>query len=147
MKGHPNHMTDESKAAGSRTAHPAPSTGAFLILLVTLWALNLADIFQTLYLKEVGLLASEANIFIDFFLKGGRGYFFLAKLLALVLISLILVRGWLDRGGIKMYGTTFSQADVRKAIHFLLSAGVVYYTVIVIFPFIAMLLSGFFTSE
>jgi len=123
-----------------------PGTGTFWILLLTLWALNLADIFQTLYLKESGFLAQEANLFIDFFLREGAWQFFGAKVLALVLVTLILSRGWFDATGIKFQGTQYSQLQVRKAISFLLSVGVLYYVVIVVFPFIAMLISGFFTA-
>ena len=122
-----------------------PTTGAFITLLITIWALNLADIYQTLYLKESGFLAEEANWFIDFFLKEGRAPFFLAKLLALILITSILIRGWIDQRGIKLFNIQYDQAQARAAIYFLLGAGAVYYIFIVGFPFVAMLISGMFT--
>lgn len=123
-----------------------PGTGAFIILLITLWALNLADIYQTLYLKQSGLLAEEANWFIDFFLKEGRTPFFLAKILALILITSIVIRGWIDQKGIRLLNIQYTQGQARAAIYFLLSAGVIYYIFIVGFPFAAMLVSGLFTD-
>jgi hypothetical protein len=123
-----------------------PSTGIFWMLLITLWALNFADTMQTLYLNETGFLAQEANLFMDFFLKEGRLSLFGAKILALLLVSLILGRGWFDLNGITMQGRRYTQDQVRRAISFLLSAGVIYYILIVVFPFIAMFISGFFTA-
>jgi hypothetical protein len=124
----------------------APSTAAFIILLVTLWALNLADIFQTLYLKESGFLQQEANYFIDYFLKEGRLPFFGAKFFALLLISLILFRGWFDKSGLTFLGRHYDRDKARGSIQFLLSIGVLYYTAIVFFPFLAMFISGMFTE-
>jgi len=122
-----------------------PSTASFVVLLVTLWALNLADTYQTLYLKESGFLAREANVFIDFFLKEGRWEFLLAKVLALMLVTSILIRGWNHGEGIRLFRIEFSREQARAAMHFLLMAGVTYYIFIVGFPFIALLLSGAFT--
>jgi len=139
-------MQEPSVEAKISACDTGPGVGAFALLLITLWALNLADIFQTLYLKESGLLAQEANFFIDFFLKEGRLPFIGAKILALILITLILVRGWNSKDGIKMRGANYDMIQVRRAIYFLLSAGVFYYTVIVVFPFVAMLLAGAFTE-
>jgi hypothetical protein len=126
------------------SAH-VPTTGAFVILLLTLWSLNLADLFQTVFLKESGFLAQEANFFVDFFLREGRAAFFLSKVLALVLISSILIRGWFDKRGVLLGNYRYDRDKVRSSIHFLLVAGVIYYIVIVAFPFIALALSGLFT--
>jgi len=122
-----------------------PSTGSFIILIIVLWALNLADIFQTLYLKNSELLEQEANWFINYFLQSGPRAFIGAKVLALVLITLILVRGWFDKKGLQLYGKFYEQVQVRCTLHFLLLAGVLYYTIIVIFPFVGMFLAGYFT--
>ncbi len=138
-------MTGNSKNIKSKSLQK-PLTGTFIILLITLWALNLADTFQTLYLKESGQLASEANWFINFFLEKGRLPFFGAKVIALIFITVILFRGWMDKRGIKFYGGTYTLEQVRRAILFLLSAGVFYYIVIVSFPFLIMLIGGAFTG-
>ncbi len=124
----------------------APSTGKFWLLLVVLWALNLADIFQTLYLKESGFLAEEANQYVDFFLKEGRPEFIGFKILALMLISLILARGWYDKRGMRIFSSYYPRDKARSSIQFLLSVGVFYYVVIVVFPFIAMFIAGMFTE-
>jgi hypothetical protein len=121
-----------------------PTTGTFIVLLVTLWALNLADTFQTLYLKESGFLAKEANYFIDYFLSEGRAEFLGAKILALILVSSILGRGWFDRRGCTLGGHCWELPLVRRAIILLLSAGVIYYIIIVAFPFFALTISGLF---
>ena len=123
-----------------------PSTATFILLLLTLWALNLTDVFQTLFLKESGFLAAEANMFVDFFLKGGRAPFFLSKVLALILITSILARGWFDKRGIRLNNYHYDRDKVRASIHFLLVAGVIYYILIVAFPFIVLALSGLFSS-
>jgi len=138
-------MQDSSAHVNPEKAGRGPSTGSFVILLITLWALNLADIFQTLYLKDSGLLAEEANAFINFFLREGHIYFIGAKILAMVLISLMLIRGWNSKTGFIIFRERYDLMSARKAINFLLSAGVIYYVLIVIFPFIAMYLSGAFT--
>ena len=138
-------MQDPSAKVNSGKSGRGPSTGSFVILLVTLWALNLADMFQTLYLKSSGLLAEEANAFINFFLREGHVYFIGAKVLAMFLISLILVRGWNSKTGLIIFRDRYDLMSARKAINFLLSAGVIYYILIVIFPFIAMYVSGSFT--
>ena len=122
-----------------------PATSTFIILLVVLWALNLADIFQTLYFKEAELLAMEANYFIDFFLKEGRGPFIWAKLLALILITSFLCRGWFDKRGCVVLGHSYEPPLLKRAIMLLLTAGTIYYIIIVGFPFFAMLISGFLT--
>lgn len=121
-----------------------PTTGMFIILLITLWALNLADTFQTIFLKESGHLAQEANYFIDFFLSKSTLAFIAAKILALILISSVLIRGWIDKKGIKLGAAHYPREAVRNSIYFMLVAGVIYYTIIVIFPFTALLLSGSF---
>jgi len=121
-----------------------PSTGTFIVLLIVLWVLNFADIFQTLYLKESGFLAKEANLFINFFLEKGHVEFLLAKILALVLITSILIRGWADRKGCVIGGYCWKPHILKRAIILLLNAGVIYYILIVAFPFFAMTLSGLF---
>ena len=140
-------MGDNRETEQADVQSSGPPTGTFILLLVVLWALNLADIFQTLYLKETGLLEQEANFFIDFFLKEGRAPFIGAKVLALILITLMLVRGWNSTTGITMRGGNYNPTQVRQAIYFLLSAGVFYYTLIVVFPFLAMLIAGVFTDD
>ena len=124
-----------------------PATSTFIILLVLLWALNLADIFQTLYLKETEILAMEANYFIDFFLREGRGPFIGAKLLALVLITSFLFRGWFDKRGCTVLGYCYELPLLRRAIVLLLISGTIYYIIIVAFPFFAMLISGYLTPS
>jgi len=139
-----NEKIEASEPTGQHLG--AAPTGTFFILLITLWALNVADIFQTLYLKYSGLLAEEANYFIDFFLKKGGAPFFWAKVLALLLVTSILCRGWFDRKGIVFGSTHYSREQGRRSILMLLIAGVIYYTLIVIFPFIALVMSGLFIS-
>lgn len=121
-----------------------PPTGTFIALLITLWALNFADIFQTLYLKESGFLAQEANNFIAFFLNSGVVQFFGAKVLALILVTSVLSRGWFDRRGMKFGGKHYSPLNVRQSISVLLVGGVIYYTLIVLLPFILLSISGLF---
>jgi hypothetical protein len=140
-------MNETGKKNNHDDRRDAPSTTTFVILLITLWALNFADIFQTLYLKQSGMLASEANYFVDFFLKEGGAPFFWAKCLALVLVTSILIRGWVDRKGISVGSMRFTPESGKKAIQFLLLAGVFYYSIIVIFPFIALVMSGLFSSQ
>ncbi|HEX9744016.1 MAG TPA: DUF5658 family protein [bacterium] len=114
----------------------------FVVLLASLWALNLADTFQTLFLKDSGFLHKEANFFIDFFLTKGSVQFISAKVLAMVVVSIILVRGWRDKDGFSFLGTRYNSVQVKKSIYFLLTAGVIYYILIVIFPFIVLSLTG-----
>ena len=121
-----------------------PTTGTFAILLVTLWALNIADTFQTIFLKVSGFLAHEANYFIDFFLSEGHLQFFSAKILALILVTSVLVRGWRDRRGLNMGSSHYNQEQVQRTIALLLMAGVIYYIIIVVLPFVALTLSGLF---
>lgn len=145
----PNHATMLRIRTSDHQEPPkrqGPTTGAFFILLITLWALNLADIFQTLFLKHSGLLAVEANYFINFFLAKGVAPFFWAKMLAMILVTLMLFRGWFDKDGITFGSAHYEPTQVRGAIYFLLVSVVIYYTLIVGFPFFAMLLSGMFTS-
>jgi hypothetical protein len=139
-------MTETGNNKKHDDRHNAPSTGTFVILLITLWALNFADIFQTLYLKQSGMLALEANYFVDFFLRKGGAPFFWAKVLALVLVTSMLIRGWIDRKGISVGNLQFTPESGRRAIQLLLIAGVLYYTLIVVFPFIALAMSGLFAS-
>ncbi len=137
---------DNNSLPGPIRVRRIPTTGSFWVLIITLWALNLADTYQTLYLKSTGFLAQEANYFIDFFLREGVWQFVFAKVLALILVTSIIARGWFDRKGISFFRVEYSRDQARAAIHFLLTAGVIYYIFIVGFPFAAMLLSGMFTE-
>jgi hypothetical protein len=139
-------QTENDSIARPGKSEDAPTLGSFVLLLVTLWSLNLADIFQTMYLKQSGFLASEANYVADFFLKGGGAPFFWAKVLALVLITSILVRGWFDKKGIKVGSARYTTVQVRQSIQFMLVAGIIYYTLIVVFPFVAMTMAGMFVA-
>jgi hypothetical protein len=129
----------EISADGSKA-----STSTFFILVVTLWCLNIADLSQTLYLKHAGLLGEEVNKFIQLFLDESSRAFIAAKLLALILITSILLRGWFDQSGVKTYGVKYSMEQVRRTINLMLTTGVIYYVLIVGFPFIGMLMSGYF---
>ncbi len=139
-------MDENKKPTEGGGVQKKNTVGNFVLLLFLLWVLNLADIFQTLYLKESGFLEQEANFFIDVFLREGRGPFIGAKVMALILITLILVRGWIRPMGMMFLGKEQTQEQVKISIIFLLSAGVVFYTIIVFFPFLAMLISGSFTG-
>jgi hypothetical protein len=135
-------QTDKIKSSSNE-----PATVAFFMLIITLWALNLADLFQTLYLKQSGLLAQEANLFVNFFLEKSHLFFFMGKVLALILITSIISRGWFDKKGIKIGNLHYPRSQVRCSIYFLLSTGVIYYTIIVAFPFFAMLIAGWFSPS
>lgn len=127
-----------------KEARRYPTTGTFVVLLITLWALNIADTFQTLFLKTSGFLAQEANYFIDFFLTEGHLQFFSAKILALILVTSVLARGWRDRRGLNIGSSHYNQGQVQRTIALLLMAGVIYYIIIVALPFVALTLSGLF---
>jgi hypothetical protein len=127
-----------------KIASGKPSTPVFLIQLVTLWGLNLADTFQTMYLSASGMLSQEANLFINFFLLKGPAILLIVKVLALILISSMLIRGWYDFRGIKVLSAQYSRDQVRAAIQFMLTVGIIYYVIIVAFPFIALFVSGSF---
>lgn len=122
----------------------APSTAVFVILLITLWGLNLADAFQTIYFATNGMLAQEVNYFIDFFLKKGTGIFLDIKVLAMILISIMLIRGWNDKTGIKVLRTQYSRDDVRSSMLLMLTVGNIFYIIVVSFPFVALFSSGSF---
>ena len=137
-------MNRQTEKSGDSAASREPTFAVFLVLLVTLWALNLADVFQTLYLKGSGFLATEANSVIDLFLNKGAVPFFLAKVLAMVLVTSMLLRGWFDKTGFKFLGVYYPPDQVRRFIIFLLMAGVIYYVIIVFLPFAALSLTGLF---
>ena len=101
-----------------------------------MWILNVADVWQTLALKYGGNLASEANKFIDHFLARGPLYFVVFKGLAVFLVSLILIRGYFDRKGIKIGDSFFTTIQVRTAIQFLLVLAIFYYLIVVYLPLI-----------
>ena len=121
-----------------------PSTGVFLIQLVTLWCLNLADTFQTSYLAANSMLEHEVNYMIRYVLLKGTLSLFLVKVLALILISSMLIRGWMDIRGVQILDARYSRDQVRAAIQVMLTFGIIYYVVIVVFPFLALLVSGSF---
>jgi len=120
-----------------------PLLGSFYIYLILIWLLNIADILQTLMLKQGGHLRREANIFINYFLAEDEWLFIYAKLSALLFITLMLLRGYYDRKGTTIGGTYYGPKDMRRAIIFLLGAGVAYYLVIVLLPFAALLIGSF----
>jgi hypothetical protein len=123
-----------------------PTFGTFILLLLTLWALNIADIFQTLYLKQSGILQQEANFFIDYFLREGVTPFFWAKALALAFVTSVLMRGWFDKKGLKFQNALYTPDQVRRSIHNLLLILNIYYILIVVFPFVALAIAGLFSS-
>ena len=118
-----------------------PSRRKFFIYLGLLWILNAADVWQTMALKYGGNLASEANRFIDHFLVKGPLYFVIFKALAVFLVSLILIRGFFSRTGIKVGDSDFSPNQVRTAIQFLLIVAIVYYLFVVYLPLIIVALT------
>lgn len=120
-----------------------PLIGSFYVYLVLLWLLNIADILQTLMLKRGGNLRKEFNVFINYFLEEDEGLFIFAKLSALLFITLMLLRGYYDHKGTTIGGVYYSPNDMRKAITFLLGAGVAYYLFIVFTPFIVLLINSY----
>lgn len=137
-------MSDTVAVLQMNSKPRVPSTAAFVILLVTLWGLNLADAFQTIYLATSGMLAQEANYFIDFFLKKGPVFVLIIKVLAMIFITTMLIRGWNDKQGIKVFRTQYSRDNVRNSMLLMLTVGNIFYVVVVIFPFIALVASGSF---
>jgi hypothetical protein len=111
-----------------------PNWRKFFIYLGVLWILNAADVWQTMALKYSGQLATEANRFIDHFLMKGPMYFVIFKGLAVFLVSLMLIRGYFDKNGIKVGEASFSANQVRTAIQFLLVLAIVYYLIVVYLP-------------
>jgi uncharacterized membrane protein len=97
-----------------------------------------------MYLSSSGMLSQEANWFINFFLLKGPAVLLLVKVLALILISSMLIRGWNDCRGIKVLDAQYNRDQVRAAIQFMLTIGIIYYVIIVAFPFVALLVSGSF---
>jgi len=118
-----------------------PSLENFFIYLGLLWILNAADVWQTMALKYSGSLASEANQLVDYVLIKGPIYFISFKVLAIILVSSVLIRGYFHNQGIKLGETQFSPDQVRAAIIFLLICSIVYYLVVVFFPLIVILLT------
>jgi hypothetical protein len=139
VKTDPKHVIPLPVATGK------PSTAVFIILLITLWGLNLADTFQTIYLATSGMLQQEANYFINFFLLKGPATLFLVKILALILITSMLIRAWVDKRGLKIFGIQYTLNQVRATVQFMLTAGAIYYILIVFFPFFALWISGSFS--
>ncbi len=129
-------------ARSSKPVQRAPAIGTFVVLLAVLWALNLVDTFQTMFLKESGFLAIEANLVMGIFLNKGTATLFIVKVLALILITSMLVRGWFTRREIVLAGTRYGTDQIRRAIILLLTAGAIYYIIIVALPFILLILTG-----
>lgn len=113
-----------------------PNLRKFFIYLGLLWILNAADAWQTMALKYGGHLAAEANLLMDHVLAKGPLYFISFKLLAVLLISLVLIRGYLHNNGLKVGNATFDPEQVKTAIMFLLVCAIVYYLAVVFLPLI-----------
>lgn len=137
-------MSDTVAVLQMNSKPRVPSTATFVILLITLWGLNLADAFQTIYFETNGMLAQEVNYFIDFFLKKGTGIFLGIKILAMILITIMLIRGWNDKTGIKVFRTQYSRDNVRSSMLLMLTVGNIFYVIVVSFPFVALFASGSF---
>lgn len=120
-----------------------PAIGGFYLYLILLWLLNIADVIQTVLLSEGGHLGKEANFFMDFFLSKDWRFFILGKMLPLLLVTAMVVRGYTDKKGASFGGHHYTPEEMRNAIVFLLGAGVVYYLIIVLFPFITLMLALF----
>ena len=118
--------------------------GGFYFYLSLLWLLNIADIIQTVTLSQGGNLKQEANQFMDFFLTHDWRIFILAKMLPLILVTAMVIRGYYDKKGTKIGGRQYTPDEMRKAIVFILAAGVVYYLIIVLMPFATILLGAVF---
>lgn len=118
-----------------------PFVGAFYLYLALLWLLNIADVIQTLMLSQGGHLKLEANQFMNIFLQMDWRLFIIAKFVPMMLVSVMLIRGYTDNKGTKIGGIEYTHEDVRHAILLLLATGVVYYLIIVLIPFITILIS------
>ena len=121
----------------------AKPVGGFFLFLVLLWLLNIADVIQTVLLSEGGHLKKEANFFMDFFLSRDWRFFILGKMLPLILVTAMVVRGYFDKKGTNVGGHHYTPMEMRRAITFLLAAGVVYYLIIVLIPFLTLLVALF----
>jgi len=119
----------------------SPGWRKFFIYLGLLWILNIIDSWQTLSLKISGQLASEANQYINYLLNKGPVYFISFKMLAIILVTMILVRGYFDSKGIKLGDTFFTTNQVRTAIQFMLILANIYYLFVVYIPLTMVLLS------
>jgi len=111
----------------------------FYIYLALLWLLNIADIIQTLMLKAGGHLKQEANAFINYLLSYDWELFIIAKLGALLLVTVMLVRGYYDKRGTTIGGHYYSSDEMRMFIIALLGAGILYYLIIVLTPFVVLM--------
>ena len=118
-----------------------PFIGVFYLYLALLWLLNIADVIQTLMLSQGGHLKLEANQIMNVFLQMDWRIFVLAKLLSMALVTVMLVRGYHDNKGTSIGGIKYSHQDVKRTIVLLLAAGVVYYLIIVLIPFVTILIS------
>ncbi len=97
--------------------------------------------WQTLALKRGGDLASEANDLVGHVLNKGPDFFVAFKTAAILLSSLILIRGFYDERGLKVGDISYSQIQVQTAIQFLLVVADIYYIVVVYIPLALVLLS------
>lgn len=118
--------------------------GGFYLYLALLWLLNIADIIQTVTLSQGGNLKREANVFMEFFLNHDWRIFIVAKILPLMLVTVMVIRGYYDKKGTKINGRNYTPEEMRKAIVFLLAMGVVYYLIVVFIPFVTILLGFIF---
>ncbi|MCD6216431.1 hypothetical protein J7L05_01070 [bacterium] len=118
-----------------------PVIGGFYLYLTLLWLLNIADVIQTLMLSHGGNLKHEVNLYMNVFLEKDWRFFIIAKVVPMLLVTVMVTRGYFDKRGTTVAGHEYSHEDVKKAIVFLLAAGVVYYLIVVLFPFITILIS------
>ena len=118
--------------------------GRFFLYLVLLWLLNIADIIQTVTLSQGGNLKAEVNVFMDFFLSHDWRIFILAKMLPLLLVTAMVIRGYYDKKGTTVLGRQYTAEEMRNAIVFLLGVGVVYYLIVVLIPFATIILGLIF---
>ncbi len=118
-----------------------PVIGGFYLYLSLLWLLNIADVVQTLMLSHGGNLKHEVNLFMNVFLEKDWRLFIIAKVVPMMLVTVMVTRGYFDKRGTTVAGHEYSHEDVKKAIVFLLAAGVVYYLIVVLFPFFTILIS------
>jgi hypothetical protein len=118
-----------------------PAVAGFYLYLVLLWLLNIADVIQTVLLSEGGHLRREANFFMDFFLTKDWRLFILGKLLPLLLVTAMVIRGYTDKKGASIGGHRYTPEEMRTIIISLIGAGVVYYLIIVLFPFITLIIA------
>ena len=99
-----------------------PFIGAFYLYLALLWLLNIADVIQTLMLSQGGHLKLEANQIMNVFLEMDWRVFIIAKFVPMMLISVMLIRGYTDNKGTSIGGIKYTHQDVKRAILLLLAS-------------------------